>query len=411
MLLEDDEISRVKQYLKEPVSSGLWSINIDWDENNKLEKLLTKEFVDYSDKEIEKKNISNERQRRLSARNRHMLHRLKNRLYNPEYFINFLFDVINLGEDNDRPHYFLRNKSVYEDFMKEYEESVKYFSERFHSSLEDNESYYEKSDNTILINGEMIIHIDENIYVSTLKAPLNELLELLKKFDLIKNNTKISMYFSPEEEIIKPYYYYTRSISEYLFDEHTLRIFNKSFDEYESDEYENSISKLGKASEEILIQIYETLFRMPLHNGLTIGQLYDKINKDISVLYRPATTNSSNFSDIHNELNKHSDYNPNIIRKIIKLLINEQKFINQEIRNRTNNNLNKYLFPVQLRKNIEDLIRYRNAASHKSRTFLGEHEALKMLYYFVSLYLWWKSQYDSINWDLNKEDIIDNLVQ
>ena len=415
MQITIEERKRIQLYLKEPVTHGLWLVDfLNLDKESDFYNFFHQKIKDEENKEetveqIEDEDSSDDFSPRSVVRFK--FRSLRRITRSPEAFINFIYQVTS-SEDDDRPS-LLKNSDIFNEFTERYRVGLEYFFNKFPKYEEDEFDFSGRrhDENYLLIDGAIAIPHNKSGYVATSKEPLLIITQLMKEFGINVNKSKITMFFSPEEEIIKPYFHYTALIADDLFYSSSHRIFKEALNEYEAEEFENCIAKLGKASEEILIQIYETLFRNPLHEGLTIGQLYDRIRLDISNMFRPVKIEKSKYKDIHKLLKENSPNYTDIIRGLTNMLINDQKYIEQEIKNKNNDGQYKHLFPKQIRKNIDELIRYRNAASHKSREYLGEHEALKMLYDFVSLYLWWKSQYDSINWDLSKDDIIKDMVQ
>lgn len=68
------------------------------------------------------------------------------------------------------------------------------------------------------------------------------------------------------------------------------------------------------------------------------------------------------------------------------------------------------LFPSLIKANLEDIIRFRNAVSHRSLDPIGSFEALKSIYCCFSLTMWWDEARKAINWEDTPEGIIKQFV-
>ena len=69
------------------------------------------------------------------------------------------------------------------------------------------------------------------------------------------------------------------------------------------------------------------------------------------------------------------------------------------------------IFPKYLRENINDLIRYRNATSHKSRIPIGNYEALRTVYCCITLLMWWDNEKKATNWKDDEEIILKDSIE
>ena len=69
------------------------------------------------------------------------------------------------------------------------------------------------------------------------------------------------------------------------------------------------------------------------------------------------------------------------------------------------------VFPKYLKENINELIRYRNATSHKSRIPIGNYEALRTVYCCITLLMWWINEKRSIIWKDTQDIILQNSIE
>ena len=58
-------------------------------------------------------------------------------------------------------------------------------------------------------------------------------------------------------------------------------------------------------------------------------------------------------------------------------------------------------------ENLNELLKWRNAASHNSRVPLGAHEADRTLYCLVSVITWWQQQLAKVDWTKSKIEVVD----
>ncbi len=175
---------------------------------------------------------------------------------------------------------------------------------------------------------------------------------------------------------------------------------------------------MGITSEDILVQIYETIFRDVCPRNLSLAQLIDSIAKKISkILKHPKIPDNPQvtllFEKIKN-LQKKNIQNKQLlilIRDLLSFIKQYSKYVNYMIKDVDKNENNFSIFPKYIREYLNDLIRYRNAISHRSRIPIGNYEGLKSVYITFILYRWWLKENKQINWKESKIDIINNIIQ
>ena len=69
------------------------------------------------------------------------------------------------------------------------------------------------------------------------------------------------------------------------------------------------------------------------------------------------------------------------------------------------------IFNKQLRDNISEVIKNRNATSHRSRIPIGNYEALRSVYGCITLILWWTKQKETIDWTEEPNEILKKIVE
>jgi hypothetical protein len=116
------------------------------------------------------------------------------------------------------------------------------------------------------------------VLISWLREPLEAMARFLQLIGKLQG-IELMPVFSPEEEAFAPYFDLLGMVREHLIrQEHLGPIVDKALTNFSESNYTECISSLGLAGEDVLTQIFETLFREQLTKGLTLGQLVDEIN-------------------------------------------------------------------------------------------------------------------------------------
>ena len=211
-------------------------------------------------------------------------------------------------------------------------------------------------------------------------------------------------------------------VHSHIFQQRHLQPFiHKALTHYTDENFIDCVSSFGVAAEDILTQVYETLFREQLSKGLTLGQLVDEIHKKISPtfktslpelkepsqIYDKIKTIATSSNDIETQLKKHLE----IIRDLATTTFHNNKTLETRMEKAGKPEKRHTIFPPQILNSINELIRYRNAASHKSRIPIGEYEAKRTAYLLVVFFVWWESEKEKVNWTSTAEEIIKELVR
>ena len=278
--------------------------------------------------------------------------------------------------------------------------------------------------NEISINDEIgyIVYIPSDVFpefklLSTGNVIIDYLDDIINLFNIgkVAKKTKI---FSPIEKLLAPYYFYASKISQKIFigSEYYHR-FNKSSEYFHNNEFEHCITTVGKLCESSLATIYETLFREYVSDGGTIGQILNSIDSKIRVMLKiQKPKKPADFDEIFSlckKLDKKESLNTNEILSIARLtakLIKEDREYNKASNKKINKNENS-IFPGYIRDHLKGLLNFRNSASHNSGIYLSQTDALKVLYYYLSLFTWWEQTCKEINWDLSQNEIIQSLIE
>jgi hypothetical protein len=175
-------------------------------------------------------------------------------------------------------------------------------------------------------------------------------------------------------------------------------------------------------AEDYLTQVYETYLREPCPKGHTLGQIYDLLHYEIRDLTAPSREELKTLDPLYEEIqqiqqNKLTDPNQviydrlsKLMRELITTIRADRRYFNQRIDDLHNRNQRGSIFRSQLRENLTELIRYRNAASHKTRIPLGNYEAVRSLYCLTSFLIWWRRTRDSTNWSNDRVLILKDAL-
>lgn len=199
--------------------------------------------------------------------------------------------------------------------------------------------------------------------------------------------------------------------------QHLLPIIRKGLERYDEHNYLDCVGSMGIAGEDILTQIYETLFREQLDKGLTTGQLLDEIQRRVGTLFKAPEPEISDVANLYKEVKEGLEGSGDkgeialqIIRALIGNFHNADKLLFGKI-DKVNRPEKKHsIFPARIQNLLNDLIRYRNAAAHKSRVPIGPYEARRSAYCLVVLFMWWDSEKAKVSWNSDVQQIIKDFV-
>jgi hypothetical protein len=150
--------------------------------------------------------------------------------------------------------------------------------------------------------------------------------------------------------------------------------------------------------------------------------MYDTLHSEIRSLYKKDVPQPADFGAFYPEIaNALSSAGENttedvkrmliILRSLIGALKTERTCNTHALKDLQQRGSNIEIFPLIIRNNLNELIRYRNAAAHKTRVPLGNYEALRTMYSLVAFVMWWLEELSTINWRWEKSKIIDVFVK
>lgn len=249
-------------------------------------------------------------------------------------------------------------------------------------------------------------------------APLKALSKFLVLIGKITDQTIIPT-FSPEEEVLEPYFdilelSYPSSIRQ----PHLYPLIDKALTNYKNGDYVDCVSALGLAGEDVLTQIFETLNREQLHKGLTLGQLLDEIQRRASLLFKNKNEPQPDITALYETLKKailESEDKGLAALEVTRQLVTKQQAMNKYILDKIEKSGRpeqvRSLFPARVLTALTELIKFRNASSHKSRIPIGPYESKRCAYCLFVIYTWWDETKTSIDWDLAPEEITKEIIK
>lgn len=247
---------------------------------------------------------------------------------------------------------------------------------------------------------------------------LGRLLELCGKI----SSWKVKRVFSPEEIVLAPYMVHLRSaLPDMMHDPAAVSHFDRAHTLYEERKFTYCVSTIGLACEDYLTRIYESLFRAPIPKNHTLGEVFNLIGKKTKQQLSIEKDELSNLDPTFGKLNKMLAEGPKFSKKnmrqlvalqktILKHLERDREWLKAETEPDTPRRSGVSIFPQRLRENIVELISYRNATAHRTRTTIDDHESLRSAYCCVSLALWWERTHDTLDFDKSSPEILAELV-
>jgi len=421
---KEDEYKKIKQYIINPIETGLWetTFNLIPQEQNS--------FISYM----------------------HNFFQQSQQLYNSTNIITVLSNMYNIANTAIHQSYNISDKDI---------DYIKSFIERYNIKM---------IQNHLIIDQEFIFISQTNnnyLKVLSLNKTLGDSLE--KIFTELKYATleKKEKRFSPKSILFQPYFYYTQIISDDLFSstQEEFNYFNRAVSSYNNSsqqylfnnnhQYEESIRMIGKAFESRLTHIYETLLRKDASHLSSIGKLLNSIENEIKnilentiqpkkyTLLSLSKEISKKCQELEGENEQDSHEIINTFKEIANTLILEnpsqpKKYtllnISKEISKKCNilekNNqdtqtvitefneivkvietqlqtTDNVLFPNQIQKELEKVLRFRNQVSHHNTTQSTQEDVISMLFSYIQIYLWWQEASQSIkNWDEDRKEVI-----
>lgn len=252
--------------------------------------------------------------------------------------------------------------------------------------------------------------------VGTRQEDVHAIQKFLLSLGII-DTPKVSRIFSPDEALFRPYFSMVSAVLPRIIDDAQIsKMFGQALEYYEAEDFQHCISTLGLISEDYLQRIYTTLLREQTPGGLTLGQIFDRLHRRIDELFPIAKIPLVSLDEIFGKVNNLGseddvDLLKAIFRDVISTIKNDRSHYTKRIDEFIRPSSRQTPFPSRIVDGINEILKWRNAASHNSRVPLGAHEADRTLYCIVIFIDWWQSQSASLDWSNTKMQIIEYLIK
>ena len=286
--LVESEISQITVYLTDPIANGFWHFKAKWNSSNIISEYLQNEIEKYikDNKEITVP-FRNSELKVDFEKNPEIIESLKNKLNNFSFILK-LFAYLRLSEQEQESHLLEYNLETNDAILFKIT-SINSLKERFYDLFKlFNDKMFYKNMDTDFSNGIFkfslgnIIVEHENDFISIISLDYDSIVIIKSFLEEIHQitNAKVFRSFSPEDLVFKPYIILLKEIYAKIIEGKTLQNFiEQAISEFDNGRYSSCISSIGIMSEDVLVEIYESLFREEANKSLTLGQLFDKIRK------------------------------------------------------------------------------------------------------------------------------------
>lgn len=223
--------------------------------------------------------------------------------------------------------------------------------------------------------------------------------------------------FAPDEDLFRPYFPLVSSVLTHVVqDRQIAKVFAQALAYYEEDDFQHCISSLGLIAEDYLQRIYTTMLREPLPGGLTLGQTVERLHRRVEELLphpKPIQKSPDHIYDQINALNAADDSGAlkPVLRDLVALLLNDRQYYSKKLDEIVKPISRKSVFPTVVADKLNELLKWRNAASHNSRIPLGAHEADRTLFCLISIITWWQDRLAKLDWSLDRLQLIEQHLQ
>jgi len=429
-LLLKEDVDAVSAYLENPFRAGLWRLSAKWLSDSGVSVRLWDEI---SNEMFGKELVvirSGKRERRIRV-SEEWRAEVRNQVENRVTFIMVLFaslarqavgaaETENLIESNTEEEQLVLDLIDPRQIVSSYHDALLFFQEniwheRFDAVTVSHRLNRLKCGPFIMQKGPK--DSSELVLISWQRQPLAAMAEFLSMIGKI-SDAELMPIFSPEEEVFAPYLDFLEMVvGELIRQNHLVPVVNKALSNFKEGNYSDCVSSFGLAAEDLLTQIFETLFREQLTKGLTLGQLLDEINRRTAEKVPRKEDIRPDMSHIYSEIKGvvEDDDRDNkkvlsVMRNMLTSAIDSNKYIMAKIDRFGRPEKRVSVFSDYLTQMVNEIIRYRNAASHRSRIPIGPYECNRSAYAFVVLHQWWARQKRSVDWNKSADEIVLEMV-
>lgn len=429
--IQKDDAEKIVRYLENPVGTGIWRLSASWIEDAGISADVWREL----EKELEGKDSiqikSGKRERRIRV-NSDWKDVLRTDVFGRITFIMVLFQFL-AQQETGQPEGEGANGLEDDDaqlildlidtttLAGKYADALKFFQEKlwhkdFSPIIRVDSITRLKTGSFILLKGPR--DGDSMVLISWQREPLQTLLIFLEKLGKVAEPNLLPV-FSPEEEVFAPYFDLLGMVQGYLIKQEHLRpAISKALSNFSDKNFIDCVSSVGLAAEDVLTQVYETLFREQLTKGLTLGQLVDEIHSRSNAALTKKEEAQPDLTGLFGEIKKAIEINSpdprhslEIMRKLLAQVIESNRHLQVRIDKMGRVERRVTVFPDKVGHLLTELIRFRNAASHRSRIPIGPYECRRSAYAFVVLYTWWERERKAVDWTKQPKEILVECIQ
>lgn len=429
--LDLSEKKRVAKYLENPVASGLWQLTTDWAQTSGISGDLLLQ-LDQETTGRDTLNIRSGKRVRTIKITEQWKQKITEEVACTLTFVLALFDQL-ASQDEQRPENSDKYSAAHETVQllldivdigpikEKYADALKLFKTTLWTA--DFRPQVSEGDPVRMSTGVFTLQRGprQSGQISAIgwsEPPLRSLLCFLRSVGKVNECTLMPV-FSPEEEVFAPYFDLLGMAYDYAVPQkHLQPLIEKSLSNFSEENYLDCVSALGLASEDVLTQVFETFYREQLTKGLTLGQLADEIQGRAAALFKRKEDPLPDLSALYPEIKAAID-DPNttttrsleLLRKLLTMVqeVNKATFAKIERAGRPEHRV--LIWPDRVEHAVNELIRYRNAASHKSRIPIGPMECRRAAYAFIVLLRWWLNERTLIDWGRSPEEILRACVE
>ncbi|PIT89429.1 MAG: hypothetical protein COU27_00455 [Candidatus Levybacteria bacterium CG10_big_fil_rev_8_21_14_0_10_36_7] len=422
-----DELNEILKYLKNPTETGIWRLRIEWKSVSGISEDI---FNSVIVKKKNKKKVSIEEKIKDVVKRISFIYCFFTYLYYQEKKDTSFSEYLKYEHSSE--YQIINDIKDLEKIKKRYIDAYVFFKKNIFiegfNPWQDNEIKFVKKGFYILpgsiwnqrTNPWNRFYLEENnVVVADLFSSKAEVLEDISEFfikiEKIKNEN-LTRIFSPEEEVFAPYADFLSATHEKIIkDRNISRRFSEATSELSDDNFSHCINIISVVAEDILVRVYENVYREVCPKNLGLGQLQDTIARKANKLLKKENSKPDNQEVLKeiNKLNGRKKLNSEVLKLIRSLALNMEKntdYLERVIDSEVRKSDEIKLFPAYLKDCLNELTRYRNSTSHKSRVPIGEYEALRALYATFYLYQWWIDERSRLDWKKSKEEILIDLI-
>lgn len=420
--LEKEHVQPIVRYLLAPYEHGFWELRAKWNTNSELSNYIINKVGILSAIDFDSADstfISAATARKMSPQQRAELIWITNRLNG----VSALFTVAaNKGNEefSIKEAEFTRwiEKIDVEELKEKFPDAWKIFTEEIYLATN---KFGIPQEKPYPIKSGLLVFLDsprESGKIHVIAMTQGEVLAIRNFYSSLGLliDPVIHRVFSPEEALFRPYFPLVSSVLTHLIrDDQISKVFSLSLAYYEDSDFQHCISSLGLIAEDLLHRIYTSILREPLPAGLTLGQTLERLLRRIDELRPNPKKTPRDLDYLHEKVNRINDSKgidpiKSVIRELISAIQEDRAYYEKRVGEVARMEFKRSIFPPKISSNLNEMLKWRNAASHNSRIPLGAHEADRMLFCLVALIAWWQEHLATVDWTKTRLEVVDFLL-